>query len=50
MCAPQLAVMLGCWAATNDLASTGACSEAAQTLFQCMRTTVRLKYSSKTAL
>ncbi|KAF8232372.1 hypothetical protein L208DRAFT_1436611 [Tricholoma matsutake] len=39
MCGPQLAAMLGCWAATGDLASTGGCSEAAQTLFQCMRTT-----------
>lgn len=40
MCAPQLAAMLGCWAATADLHSVNACSDAAQTLFQCMRTTV----------
>ncbi|KAF9466394.1 hypothetical protein BDZ94DRAFT_1288380 [Collybia nuda] len=39
MCGAQLATMLGCWAATGDMGSTGACSDAAQTLFQCMRTT-----------
>jgi len=39
LCAVQLAAMLGCWAATNDLASAGPCSETAQALFECMRTT-----------
>ncbi|TFK72527.1 hypothetical protein BDN72DRAFT_313646 [Pluteus cervinus] len=39
MCGPQLATMLGCWAASGDLHSNNACAEAAQTLFQCMRTT-----------
>ena len=42
MCGPQLAEMLGCWAATNDLASVGLCSGAAEKLFHCMRTTVCL--------
>lgn len=40
MCAPQLASMLGCWAASNDLKSVGQCKEAAEALFHCMRTTV----------
>ncbi|KAF5345204.1 hypothetical protein D9758_009651 [Tetrapyrgos nigripes] len=39
MCAPQLTTMLGCWAASGDLHSVGACQEAAQDLFRCMRTT-----------
>ncbi|KAF8892616.1 hypothetical protein BD779DRAFT_1436851 [Infundibulicybe gibba] len=47
MCAPQLAAMLGCWAATSDLHSTGACSDAAQVLFQCMRTTPLPKKTHK---
>ncbi|KAH9171497.1 hypothetical protein EDB89DRAFT_1886949 [Lactarius sanguifluus] len=38
LCGPQLASMLGCWAATKDVRSIGACSEHAQTLFECMRT------------
>ena len=41
ICAPQLATMLGCWAATSDLHSTNQCSEAAQDLYSCMTTTVR---------
>jgi hypothetical protein len=45
VCAPQLAALLGCWAATNDLASKSQqCSDAAMTLFQCMRTTVGLDF------
>ncbi|KIM80865.1 hypothetical protein PILCRDRAFT_72687 [Piloderma croceum F 1598] len=39
ICGAQLATMLGCWAATNDLHSRGPCTEAAQDLFHCMRTT-----------
>jgi len=42
ICGAQLATMLGCWAATNDLHATGPCTEAAQDLFHCMRTTVSL--------
>ncbi|KAF4603882.1 hypothetical protein EYR40_001055 [Pleurotus pulmonarius] len=39
LCAPQLATLLGCWAATGDLHSkTQPCAEAAETLFSCMRT------------
>lgn len=41
MCAVQLSTMLSCWAATGDLHSANQCKEAAQTLFHCMRTTVR---------
>ena len=41
LCGPQLASMLGCWAATKDVRSIGACREHAQTLFECMRTAVR---------
>ena len=40
MCAPQLQAMLGCWAATQDLHSIDKCKGAADSLFQCMRTTV----------
>ncbi|EGN96003.1 hypothetical protein SERLA73DRAFT_185486 [Serpula lacrymans var. lacrymans S7.3] len=39
LCATQLSAMLGCWAATSDLASTSACKQAAEDLFHCMRTT-----------
>ncbi|RDB24305.1 37S ribosomal protein mrp10, mitochondrial [Hypsizygus marmoreus] len=39
MCGTQLAAMLGCWAATDDLGSTGLCEDSAKALFQCMRTT-----------
>ncbi|KAJ2930087.1 hypothetical protein H1R20_g7011, partial [Candolleomyces eurysporus] len=39
MCAPQLQAMLGCWAATQDLHSIDKCKGAADSLFQCMRTT-----------
>jgi hypothetical protein len=42
LCAPELATMLGCWAAKNDMATTGACAESARMLYDCMRTTVRL--------
>ncbi|KAH9967886.1 hypothetical protein BC827DRAFT_1122768 [Russula dissimulans] len=38
LCGPQLASMLGCWAATKDVKSIGACREHAQALFECMRT------------
>ena len=41
LCAPELATMLGCWAAKNDMAMTGACAESAKALYDCMRTTVR---------
>ena len=41
LCGPQLASMLGCWAATKDVKSLGACREHAETLFECMRTAVR---------
>ncbi|GLB35325.1 hypothetical protein LshimejAT787_0208900 [Lyophyllum shimeji] len=50
MCGTQLAAMLGCWAATNDLASTGPCQQAAQALFQCMRTTPLPKKQHKPAI
>ncbi|KXN82511.1 37S ribosomal protein mrp10, mitochondrial [Leucoagaricus sp. SymC.cos] len=39
MCAPQLATMLNCWAASNDLKSVKDCKAAAEALFHCMRTT-----------
>jgi hypothetical protein len=42
LCGPQLASMLGCWAATKDVKSVGACRDHAQALFECMRTAVRL--------
>lgn len=41
LCGPQLASMLGCWAATKDVKSIGPCREHAETLFECMRTAVR---------
>jgi hypothetical protein len=44
LCGPQLASMLGCWAATKDVKSVGACREHAQALFECMRTAVRLLF------
>lgn len=40
LCAPELTTMLGCWAAKNDLTTTGACAESAKALYECMRTTV----------
>ncbi|KAF8162985.1 hypothetical protein B0H34DRAFT_303202 [Crassisporium funariophilum] len=39
MCATQLSAMLGCWAASGDLHSVEQCKVAADTLFNCMRTT-----------
>ncbi|KAI0062197.1 hypothetical protein BV25DRAFT_1885368 [Artomyces pyxidatus] len=39
LCAPELAAMLGCWAATKDLMSSDKCALHAKTLFECMRTT-----------
>ncbi|ETW85472.1 hypothetical protein HETIRDRAFT_44209 [Heterobasidion irregulare TC 32-1] len=39
LCAPELAQMLGCWAATKDHLSVDKCASAATTLFECMRTT-----------
>ncbi|EAU88154.1 hypothetical protein CC1G_03826 [Coprinopsis cinerea okayama7 len=47
MCAPQLHAMLGCWAASGDLQSTGKCAQAAESLFQCMRTTPMPKKSHR---
>ncbi|KAJ7063105.1 hypothetical protein C8F01DRAFT_985418 [Mycena amicta] len=47
MCGPQLAAMLGCWAATSDIQNHAACKEAAETLFYCMRTTPLPKKSHK---
>jgi len=44
LCGPQLASMLGCWAATKDVRSVGACRDHAQTLFDCMRTAVRTPF------
>jgi hypothetical protein len=41
LCGPELASMLGCWAATKDVKSLGPCGEHAQALFNCMRTAVR---------
>ena len=41
-CGPALATMLGCMAAHGDVHTMGPCQEAAQALFHCMRTTVRL--------
>ena len=41
LCGPQLASMLGCWAATKDVKSLGPCRDHAQSLFECMRTAVR---------
>lgn len=40
LCTPELTTMLGCWAAKNDLTTTGACAESAKALYDCMRTTV----------
>jgi len=42
LCAPELATMLGCWAAKNDMTTAGACAESAKALYDCMRTTVRV--------
>lgn len=39
-CAAEMTAMLGCWAATKDSMSVGACASAAQGLFACMRTVV----------
>ncbi|KAF9653053.1 hypothetical protein BDM02DRAFT_3087845 [Thelephora ganbajun] len=39
LCAPELATMLGCWAAKNNMTTTGACAESAKALYDCMRTT-----------
>ncbi|KAH8107213.1 hypothetical protein BXZ70DRAFT_982717 [Cristinia sonorae] len=39
LCARELTTMLSCWAASNDVMSTGACAEASSALFQCMRET-----------
>ncbi|KAH7930846.1 hypothetical protein BV22DRAFT_1078162 [Leucogyrophana mollusca] len=39
LCQAQLTSMLGCWAATDDILSRSQCKEAAEALFQCMRTT-----------
>jgi hypothetical protein len=44
MCGQQLAAMLACWAATNDLHANTSCSDATAALFHCMRTTVRIPY------
>jgi len=44
LCAPELATMLGCWAAKNDMTATGACAESAKALYDCMRTTVGVVY------
>ena len=41
LCGPQLASMLGCWAATKDVKAIRPCREHAQALFECMRTAVR---------
>ena len=46
LCAPELATMLGCWAAKNDTATTGACAESARALYDCMRSTVRAANTS----
>ncbi|KLO06727.1 hypothetical protein SCHPADRAFT_837652 [Schizopora paradoxa] len=37
ICAPAMLEMLGCWAASNDLHSTGKCQQAAAKLHECMR-------------
>ncbi|KAG5728331.1 hypothetical protein E4T56_gene19134 [Termitomyces sp. T112] len=50
MCGPQLAAMLGCWAAHQDFNSAGLCKEAAETLFYCMRTTPLPKKLPKPAI
>lgn len=42
VCAPELSAMLACWAATGDLHNRESCRETAQSLFQCMRTAVRI--------
>ena len=42
VCAPELSAMLACWAATGDLHNRETCRETAQSLFQCMRTAVRI--------
>ncbi|TFK26428.1 hypothetical protein FA15DRAFT_588564 [Coprinopsis marcescibilis] len=47
MCAPQLQAMLGCWAASGDLHSVEKCKTAADSLFQCMRTTPMPKKSHR---
>ncbi|KIY65033.1 hypothetical protein CYLTODRAFT_424680 [Cylindrobasidium torrendii FP15055 ss-10] len=40
MCSMQFMGLLGCWSASKDLQSTGACKLAAESLLLCMRTTV----------
>ncbi|KAH6918920.1 hypothetical protein BKA70DRAFT_34131 [Coprinopsis sp. MPI-PUGE-AT-0042] len=47
MCAPHLQAMLGCWAASGDVHSTDKCRQAAEGLFQCMRTTPMPKKSHR---
>ncbi|KAF7773262.1 hypothetical protein Agabi119p4_5429 [Agaricus bisporus var. burnettii] len=47
MCAPQLADMLGCWAAYRDTQSIGPCKNSAEALFHCMRTTPMPKKSHR---
>ena len=42
ICGTELAAMLSCWAATNDLHATGRCMETVQDLYRCMQTTVSL--------
>ncbi|EPQ58451.1 hypothetical protein GLOTRDRAFT_114879 [Gloeophyllum trabeum ATCC 11539] len=37
LCAPELATLLGCWAASNDYGSTEKCREVSQALYECMR-------------
>ncbi|KZT28569.1 hypothetical protein NEOLEDRAFT_1108858 [Neolentinus lepideus HHB14362 ss-1] len=36
-CAPELAGLLACWAASGDLGSTTACMQTSQALYDCMR-------------
>ncbi|TFK55262.1 hypothetical protein OE88DRAFT_1732515 [Heliocybe sulcata] len=38
LCAPELASLLACWAASGDHGSTKECMSTSQALYDCMRT------------
>ncbi|KAH9934892.1 uncharacterized protein B0H18DRAFT_978844 [Fomitopsis serialis] len=38
VCGPQLALMLNCFTAKNDIHGMGPCQDSAKALFDCMRT------------
>ncbi|PCH38339.1 hypothetical protein WOLCODRAFT_149278 [Wolfiporia cocos MD-104 SS10] len=50
ICGAPLAAMLGCWAASGDIHSAGPCRDAAQALYECMRTTPAGRKSQGTTI